>query len=37
MSLEQHGINFVQVTAAWIYSVLEDSQDQACALAVPFR
>lgn len=37
MSLEQHGFNFVQVTAAWINLVLGDSYDQAPALAVPFR
>lgn len=37
MSLEQHDINLVRVTAACINKALEDAQDQACALAAPFR
>lgn len=37
MSPEQHGINFVQVTAGGINWVLEDSLDQASSSAVTFR
>jgi len=36
LTLAQHGIHFVQVTAAWIHLVLGESEDQASALALPF-